>query len=243
MDVVKENIENLARLWQTVGERAHAYYSETNFSYCKVDGAEWPNRLWFHNEIDKTSLESAMEIIAASPVHLKVSCWDVPQKNAGTLLEDAGFTKASEQFGMALKLNGPFESASRIDIHRVENKAGAILWSELFQKAFNYQISPTLVEVSFNDIGYFIASHNGQPVGTCILYSPGSDVVGVHSLGIIPEMRRKGYAEEIMKQMLHQSVEDDSAYAVLQASEMAKPMYEKLGFSMQFMMYNYQLNN
>lgn len=241
MDIIKSNIENLTSLWRLAGTKANAFHHEKEFSYVPISYSEWPNRLWFHDQITQTNLEPARDILSQSPIDLKITCWDVLQPNASDLLENSGFIESSEQIGMSMKLNERYNSENRIILQRVEDKDNAILWSKLFQRAFSYQISPALVLLSCTDIDYFIAYHKNQYVGTCILYSNASDIVGIHSLGIIPEMRRKGYAEEIMRQVLNQSIEDGFKYTTLQASAMARPMYEKLGFAKNFIMKNYQL--
>ena len=60
-------------------------------------------------------------------------------------------------------------------------------------------------------------------------------------MGVIPEMRRKGFAEQMMVNLLHWSTEQQFTYATLQASAMGKGLYLKLGFEEQFTMKNYSL--
>ncbi|MCB2209012.1 MAG: GNAT family N-acetyltransferase [Bacteroidetes bacterium] len=240
--MIKENIDNLTNLWQVVGKNAKSFYVNSEFSYCFVNYSEWPNRLWFSTAINDKNLEQARNIMLNIPVTLKVSHWEFLDSNSELLFKKHGFIKLSEQFGMSLKLYEKYESDSFINLHKVTNEDEALLWSDLFQKAFNYHISDVLVLHSRHEIDYFIAYHDDQAVGTCMLYSNSNDIVGFHSMGIIPEMRRRGYAEEIIKQMLSQSIVQGFKYATLQASEMAKPLYEKYGFDTQFIMKNYQLN-
>ena len=74
-----------------------------------------------------------------------------------------------------------------------------------------------------------------------MLYHNNPEVVGIHSMGIIPEMRRRGIGEKVLKEILNISVEQGFKYATLQASMAAKPLYKKYGFTTQFKMSNYQL--
>ncbi|QGY45720.1 GNAT family N-acetyltransferase [Maribellus comscasis] len=241
MNLIKANIENLTSLWQLVGQKTNAFYTQEEMKYCEVINSEWPNRLWFPNKVSEANLEAAKQILLKSSVEMKISCWNDSEEDFDGLFEKCGFEKVSKQIGMVLKFNGNVEITSAIKLERVLDKTKAVLWSELFGEAFNYRIAPELLLLSWNDVEYFIAYDNEQPVGTCLLYSSASDVVGIHSLGIIPSMRRKGYAEKIMKLLLNESMESGFSYATLQASEMAKVMYAKLGFSTQFMMNNYRL--
>ncbi|MFB6343302.1 GNAT family N-acetyltransferase [Saccharicrinis sp. FJH62] len=241
MNLIRENIENLTSLWQIVGERANAFYQKKGFSYCGINYSEWPNRLWFHGEVNDTNLQEAKALISGSRVNLKIAYWDIFENNALELFEKHGFIRTSEQIGMSLKVDRPFETTKSIKLEKVANKSQAVLWSDLFKKAFNYDISYILLLLSSKDIDYFLAYNNNQPVGTCMVFSHTKEVTGIHSLGIIPEMRRKGYAEEIMNHILDQSYDQGFKYVTLQASEMARAMYEKLGFLTQFKMYNYNI--
>ncbi len=66
-------------------------------------------------------------------------------------------------------------------------------------------------------------------------------IIGIHSMGIIPEMRGKGFAEQMMRTILNQAVEQGFERATLQASSMGKGLYLKLDFEQQFAMSNYGL--
>ena len=46
----------------------------------------------------------------------------------------------------------------------------------------------------------------------------------------LPEYRRKGYAEAAVKQLISKAKEYNLSYLELSATDMGKPLYEKLGF-------------
>ncbi len=242
MDIIKENISNLTGLWKVAGERANAFHYGNGYNYCEVAYSEWPNRFWFLEEFNSTSVIEAREILQSLKTTVKISHWDFYNIYSEKIFNKYGLVKTSEQIGMSLKLPKKFNNKGMIRLDRVTRKDQAVLWSGLFKKAFNYSINEKLVMLSRNDIDYLIAYHQNYPVGTCMVYSDSKEVVGIHSLGIIPKMRRKGYAQEVFLQVLNQSIESGFEYATLQASEMAKPMYDELGFSTDFIMENYQLN-
>lgn len=54
-------------------------------------------------------------------------------------------------------------------------------------------------------------------------------------------MRGNGYATQIMHHLLNKGLEQGCNLATLQASKMAKSMYEKMGFTTEFKMRNYKL--
>ncbi len=54
-------------------------------------------------------------------------------------------------------------------------------------------------------------------------------------------MRRKGYAEQIMKLLINIATEEGVDYMTLQASDMSKNLYLKLGFEEQFTIKNFKI--
>lgn len=155
-------------------------------------------------------------------------------------LETAGFTKKFRWLGMSLKLNKPVELEQNLIIKLVSNDADAKIWAEIYPKAFKYKISEETLINTFKDINYYLAYYQNQPVGTAIVFQT-NKVSGIHGVGVIPEMRKRSFAEQIMKYLINMAVEDDSEYVTLQASDMGKNIYLKLGFEEQFVIKNYFL--
>ncbi|WP_073177710.1 GNAT family N-acetyltransferase [Flagellimonas flava] len=108
------------------------------------------------------------------------------------------------------------------------------------KKAFGYGINPETLAKTWKHIPYYLIFDDREPVGTIILYQTGQ-VAGVHSLGILPQRRKQGYATEIMKHILNMALDKGATLATLQASEMAKNLYTKMGFSLDFIMTNHCL--
>ena len=241
MNLIQKNIDNLTSLWRKVGEREHAHTSGDDFDFSAINYSEWPNRLWFHHDLNENSLKAAKNQLLSSSTKLIVPYWDIYQSQSYGLLEANGFEKLSEQVGMSLKLTQSYEKIEPLRLEIVTSKESAILWEELFLQAFNYRISHKLLLPGHEDIDYLIAYHKNEPIGTGIFHYSGDAVVGIHSMGIIPEMRRKGFAKQMMINMLSQSSKRGFKYATLQASDMGKGLYLKLGFEEQFIIKNYAL--
>lgn len=89
-------------------------------------------------------------------------------------------------------------------------------------------------------IKYYLIYDKKTVVGTTILHHT-NNIAGIHSLGILQDMRGKGYAKEIMHFILNEAIKKGATLATLQASSIAKKMYEKIGFKTDFTMNNYKL--
>jgi ribosomal protein S18 acetylase RimI-like enzyme len=242
MDLVKSNIDNLTSLWQFVNRRAGTYIIGDVFDHGVIDYSDWPNKLWFINAPKQSDIDVAKKIITSSSIKITVPYWEINGDDYRPLLKRNGFVKVLEQVGMSCDLTKGDFLPSGIKLHKVKEKSGAQLWESLFEKSFNYRIHHKLLLRSYDEIEYLIAYDNASPVGVALVYNSGEDLVGIHSMGIIPEMRRKGYAEKMMRSILSDAIKKGYRYGTLQASAMGKGLYEKLGFEEQFLMANYTLS-
>lgn len=238
-DTVQENIGNLTSLWTTAAMPFHQYTGNALFSYCKVPDSQWPNRLWFHQDLTPAALEQAFQHDIAT---LTIPYWDLYGTHTYELLEARGYTVRSEQAGMSMPLTRLLPQNYQFEFIEVDNLGKAFTWKEIFIQAFGYLINEKILMQSLQKIRCYIAYYKGQPVGTAMLYITGT-VAGIHSVGVIPELRRKGVANEIMQFILNQGNILGCSHATLQASKMGKGLYLRLGFEEQFVIKNYYLQS
>jgi predicted GNAT family acetyltransferase len=72
----------------------------------------------------------------------------------------------------------------------------------------------------------FVAWEGGEPVG-CAVAQDGAGVTSVFGVGVVPEARRRGMGSALTV-MAARAFAGDLAW--LLPEDMAKPMYERLGF-------------
>lgn len=238
MKIITSNIKNLTSLWQTVSEPFNSYFNETDFDYSVIENSEWPNRLWFNQDINKDIITLAKDKIITTSKNLTIPYWDIYNSNSFEILHQNGFKLKFEQIGMSLKTPHIFSELNTLKLKKVSSEKEVELWSSLFSKSFGYYINPILL--NNKNINFYIAYNKNEAVGTGILYTT-NNISGIHSVGIIPEQRRKGYAEQIMKLLINKSIDINSQYITLQSSNMGKGLYLKLGFEEQFVIKNYSL--
>ncbi len=241
MNINQQNIQNLKDLWTIAGKRNNAVVKNRHFKSVFLPESEWPSRLWFEGELQKQSVMLAVQHLRLTNKSISVSVFDDPASKY--ILEQHGFTKTSEQYGMNLHLLKEYPDPQELQIKKVENLAGAQLWSRLFKAAFGYLIPADVVYKTAGDAAYVIAFKEQFPIGTALLFASQPQVMGVHSMGVIPNWRRQGLAAIIMQKLLHTSANKGFRYASLQASAAGKGLYEKIGFKSAFLMENYQLKN
>ncbi len=237
MHLTHLNIENLTSLWQNASLPYGSPNVSDHYTYCYIKDSNWPNRLWFNQDIDESVVTEARLLIQEQHPDLIIPYWDIHNSNSFEIMEQNQFKKIFEQIGMSLKPVQMFDQSPILSIKLVPTQAQATSWSKLFQAAFGYHINSDILLKSHQDIDYFIVYDKEKPVGTVITHQTGQ-VLGIHALGIIPQHRRKGYAEQIMKALINEASLNNQL-VTLQASNMGKHLYLKLGFTEQFIIKNY----
>jgi ribosomal protein S18 acetylase RimI-like enzyme len=238
-DARQAYIHNITSLWETASIPFDAYVAYPSFSYCAINGIDWPNRLWFHQDITAEALDQAFATIPLIR-KLRIPWWGAYGSNSWKILESKGYVNLTGATGMSLVLTTPFEQGNQLQYKPVENISDAILWNDLFFQAFGYRLHEKILMHTLAQMNYYVVYFENQPVGTGKLYITGT-VAGIHSIGVIPAMRRKGFANEIMRFVLNQAIERNCTHAVLHASHMGKDLYIKLGFKDEFPIKNYSL--
>ncbi|MCD0468848.1 GNAT family N-acetyltransferase [Flavobacterium sp. JAS] len=239
INLIEDNINNLTGLWKTVGAPFLSYHKNETLEYCKIENSGWPNKLWFRSDISKKDLPDIIKTMQNNS-GLVLPYWNIFGTKSYEILDAYGFEIKTEQVAMALKLDPKFTLEHNLTFKRVSTEQDAKIWTDLYPNAFGYVISKEILIQNHNDVHFYLVSLENQPIGTFMLFQT-QNTIGIHGVGVIPEMRRKGFAEEIMKFALNLSIDLNANYALLQASVMGKDIYTRLGFEDLFVIKNYIL--
>ncbi|KQB43579.1 GNAT family N-acetyltransferase [Flavobacterium aquidurense] len=238
-NLIEDNINNLTSLWQTVGTPFLSYHKNDHFEYCKIENSQWPNKLWLRRDIIKKDLPDIIKTMRNNP-GLVLPYWNIFGTKSYEILDAYGFEIKSEQVAMALKLDQEFTLQHNLSFKKIDTQQDAKIWSDLYPNAFGYVISKEILIHNHKNVHFYLVFHENQPIGTFMLFQIKTNI-GIHGVGVIPEMRRKGFAEEIMKFALNLSIDLKAEYALLQASAMGAAIYTRLGFEDLFIIKNYTL--
>lgn len=240
-DLVKDNIDNLTTLWKTVATPLLSYHKNDPFEFSQIKKSGWPNRLWFREDVTEENLPQILEIIKNNP-GLVIPYWDVFGSNSNEIFEKNGFEIRNQLVAMALKLDKKFPVQNNLIFKRVLNEEDATTWSDIYPLSFNYVISKETLVHNYENTKFYLVHLDENPIGTLTLFQTGK-IMGIHGVGVIPEMRKRGFAEEIMKFAINEAIDANAEYAQLQASALGKGIYTKLGFEDLFVITNYFLNS
>lgn len=237
-----KNIFNLTTLWKLTGEKSGSYNTFGNLNISQVSGSDWPSRMWFEQP---TNSQNDWDV-TAFPLErsLKLSIFgDCRDEWTSILSHKYQIEKVTHQTAMFLPKPWLFDSINTIKLKQVKDSFEAEIWSSLFKHAFDYTIPPSLVMNSFDFARYYLAQDNGQNVGTVMLYTDSNNNAGIHSLGVPPRFRRRGYAKAITISVLQLLRKEMPENIFLQASDAAVNLYRLLGFKDQFEMNTYSFSS
>ncbi|NJX16879.1 GNAT family N-acetyltransferase [Tamlana crocina] len=240
MTTIESNILNLTSLWRSATQPFNTFNEDKNIGYCYVPKSHWPNKIWLKNEHNPWVLDEIKLLLKSKLGGLKFSYFDLGLSEKSMIFDNHGFDEVSIQFGMSLKLLKKVKVLKQLKFRLVTNPQDSLKWSQTFYQAFGYKISEETIIKTYNQINYYLIYDQENIVGTVISHQTRA-TLGIHSLGILPNMRGNGYATQIMHHLLNKGLEQRCNLATLQASKMAKSMYEKMGFTTQFIMRNYKL--
>jgi GNAT superfamily N-acetyltransferase len=239
-DDARRNWQNLIELWKTVSMPFNGVHYKEGYTYSCLSHGEWPNRIWLNQPTTELLLDAVNQ--KANELNESLT-FPLVTDNAADLTyleQELGGVKKFQQEAMMLELNEVLEPVERIQLQAVRDLKEAAQWSAIFYDSFGYSIDAKVIAASMSKVQCYIAVNNGKPVGTAIIFVA-HGVAGVHAVGVLPQERRKGYAEAIMMAVLYQIQLQQEKKVVLQASDMGKPLYLKLGFRSQFVIHNFTM--
>ncbi|MFB9076057.1 GNAT family N-acetyltransferase [Flavobacterium procerum] len=239
INLIKDNIDNLTTLWKTVATPLLSYYKADFLEFSQIKNSGWPNRLWFREDITEENLTEILDTIEKNP-GLVVPYWDIFGSNSKSFFEKNGFNIRIQLVAMALKLGEKFPLQNNLSFKRVLSEEDAKTWSDIYPLSFSYVISKETLVHNYEDVKFYLVHFEGKPIGTLTLFQT-EKTMGIHGVGVIPEMRKRGFAEEIMKFAINEAIDAECEYAQLQASALGKGIYTQLGFEDLFTITNYQL--
>ncbi|MDP5201408.1 GNAT family N-acetyltransferase [Flavobacterium sp. DG2-3] len=239
-NLIKDNIDNLTALWKTVATPLLSYHKNEPFEVIQIKNSGWPNRLWFRVDITEENLPQILEIIEKNP-GIIIPYWDIFGSGSNEIFEKNGFKTRIQLVAMALKLGEKFPLENNLTFKRVLNGEDAKTWTDIYPLSFGYVISKETLTHNYENTKFYLIHLNEKPIGTLTLFQTGN-VMGIHGVGVIPEMRKRGFAEEIMKFAINKAIDANAEYAQLQASPLGKNIYTRLGFEDLFMITNYFLD-
>lgn len=239
---MKENIQNLRSFYASYSKRPGGKLEKRENLTISLSGESFA---LLNNVIEtampenpEQSVEDFIREMRALPIHF---IWWVTEKDTPSLLQEILTLqkpfKTSCSTGMLLQKDQFCRpGATSLRIIRVENEHHLSDWLDVNMRAWS--IAPagkaplfTVFSDLLNDSRqrFFLAYENTTPVATSILYLEDS-IGGIYWVAADPDFRNKGYASAVTARAAAEAFDSQASLVSLQASDMGRPVYEKLGF-------------
>lgn len=166
--------------------------------------------------------------------------WVTTLKSLGEHVEDSfeneNYEKSDPpQPGMARALTSDLPATDTdADIDVVTQRSGLTAWISVAESVFEFSdetnrlITQTSV-LDDDDLQYLVGWVDGQPAA-CGMLSLTDTVAGVYVVGVDEKFRRRGIGEAMTWQVLREGRDRGAEVAVLHSTQMAIPLYERMGF-------------
>ncbi|MCG8381197.1 MAG: GNAT family N-acetyltransferase [Gammaproteobacteria bacterium] len=256
MQIDEANLANLTGLWKKYGSR-RINGDTLPLQYANT---HWPHRCWFDMNMDDLSYMIPEYLndtawLDKVPESMVIPVWPIiDNKEHGyterleRLLIEKKWSLAFEQVAMYLALQDTAVYSPPIrhgfKVRPVCRPEDIKRWVDIGSEAFAYNIDYPVIENLYDnkDIKLLLGWQDEQAVTAALLYKTG-DIIGIHQVGVKQAFQGQGIARCLMQYIMETCALWQGKYLVLQASQVGQPLYESLGFSMQFPIKNYQRLN
>jgi GNAT superfamily N-acetyltransferase len=151
-----------------------------------------------------------------------------------------GFVKRSEAIGMACALSElrmDFPLAAGLEIHKVSDGDALRSWARivtagLFQRpesAADPFARLVSAAVNAGKATLYLATVEGQPAASSTLHVTG-DIGGIYHVATLPDFRNRGVGTSVTAAAALRAQELGCRMAILQATQLGRPVYARLGF-------------
>jgi ribosomal protein S18 acetylase RimI-like enzyme len=154
------------------------------------------------------------------------------RRNAGRIFSRHGLRPLTEAPGMyAERLVPPRRGLPSLDIESVNDDRTRGAFAHIMSVAFDIPHSVCLAiygaeRAWMGELRGYVGFVNQRPVATAAAIVTG-DVIGLYSVATVPECRRLGYAEALMRKVVEQAGIERT---VLQATQSGLSLYKRMGY-------------
>ena len=235
----KANIDNLCNYWKRLGSACSP--SSRRGPVNTSNG--WPFRAWWDYDFlpNTEQIETLVSDLEEKRQKAVLPLWHDAEQSGQDVLKANNFALLFAQAAMVLPLRGEGNTpSSALTFKDVETDGDTERWVDVASRGFGYEIDTPAVRASVGTPGLrlVLATEGETPVATGVLFE-NSGVAGMHMVAVSPTHRRRGFARQMMFQLLAEARKANIQHATLQASTMGEPLYHQLGFERQFTIRNY----
>lgn len=213
---------------------------EENLLWVNVQPSVWPNFILecdLDNDAPGKTVSQVVERMRAGEIPKE---WLIEPKvlpnSALESLVNHGFTKKYSLTGMAIDLctvNSEVNIAKDIEIKVINDKSSLDKWAEVVSVGlFKGLIEPSMFYHLLDDerTAFYLAMKGDSAIASSMLFLS-SEIATIDIVATLPEYRNLGIGTAMTTLPLLNARDKGFAIGILQASEMGRSVYRKIGFS------------
>jgi ribosomal protein S18 acetylase RimI-like enzyme len=225
---------NLMVFFQLLAASANVKILKTpNYSCLQVPNSTYPSVLFLPNFnalnapriLEQIRESSLPQVIRTSPILTN-------EITIQALKENTAYQRFWTAMSMDLDKLKPFERDNKLEIRLITERSDIKDWCEIvgielmggaIEDSLFYKMSQN------SSCRFYLAFENNIPVATALTIITG-DEVGVYLIATSKEYRKKGIGQQITTQSLLEAQQLGCLSAHLEATDLGKSVYEKIGF-------------
>jgi hypothetical protein len=219
----------------------HIYKPEKNYSYVKSGKEVWCNFVFDLKNLDHDVIEELKSKIISKEIPDNiVADLNFPYDKQDGILISKYFKKSIESRGMILKKNNFKYNLinENLKIKKCNSFDELMKWSSLVVnflfkngtdqniKDFAWMILPCLKQ---NNYAVYLGYLNDEPVASSACYFE-NNTGGIYFVTVSDKFRKMGLGYEITAKCIIDGIDKGTDYYILQATDLGKSVYAKLGF-------------
>lgn len=184
----------------------------------------------------RTQISRAMEFYEQRRSPFVVRIREGLDPAAEAACEEFGLVHSGYVPGMASTAVTPPPAPPDLDVEVVSSPEALAAFCDVMARGFDMPGEMTTAmfpaAVLRNaDAEFYLGVAEGRPVATSALICS-DDVAGVYNVSTVPEVRKRGYGEALTWHAIAAGATRGCDMAALQASDMGRPIYERMGFNL-----------
>jgi hypothetical protein len=235
---MEENLYAFYHLVAQVGEMPHEINED--YSWVNASPYSWPGFVFnftrnedkqaeclmkIQNEIDK-GIVPPLLIVRVEP---KANCFS-------ELAAAHKFRLVMQWPGMAIHLDDiklSFDARKNFELIEISSASQLFSWIEITEKCLfkgKKQHTEMFMKIMTNrKVKFILGIYEHEPVATAVLFID-KGIAGIYMVSTLPEFRKKGLSSNLLLYGLFLAQKNNCHLAVLQANNLSKTLYEKIGF-------------
>ena len=234
---MKHSESVLLEFYRLLAEGAQSSIQKNeSYSFLSVTSSTYPNFL-FRPHLNNHNAKETLDIIKTKietgfPAVMICSLTDTNVQTIQLLEKYAAYGKFWTAMTLDLKKLDQPKTDLNLKIELIDHKKQFKDWAKIVEMALTggniddkifYQMS------KHDNASFYLAYLDAVPIATSLVVQKG-DEVGVYLIATLEPFRKKGIGKYITAYTLWKAKQSGASFAHLQATELGKPVYQKIGF-------------